>query len=250
MLTWDGQHHGSVAAPNTHLDGHVHALYQNKADACPVKDADAWPALDVGFDGHDYHVWSLDEILVELRPKLAALDELKKSRGQFDPFRGRGAGAGYFTRRPGDQWGWIGLNKASRTSVGKRVGERLVALRGLAEARFKVRIQVARGGTNALVVEIRICLCFRRLKQPKSSLAALRKPSPPISRKSTPNSSQTVIRKSRRLRARSPSTSASGLEAEEIVDLWNVVFPEDRNVWYDEEAKTIHFNEEVVGYAD
>ena len=42
----------------------------------------------------------------------------------------------------------------------------------------------------------------------------------------------------------------SGLEAEEIVDLWNVVFPEDRNVWYDEEAKSIHFNEEVVGYAD
>ncbi len=42
----------------------------------------------------------------------------------------------------------------------------------------------------------------------------------------------------------------SGLEAEEIVDLWNVVFPEDRNVWYDEEAKSIHFNEEVLGYAD
>ena len=41
-----------------------------------------------------------------------------------------------------------------------------------------------------------------------------------------------------------------GLEAEEIVDLWNVVFPEDRNVWYDEEAKSFHFNEEVVGYAD
>jgi hypothetical protein len=42
----------------------------------------------------------------------------------------------------------------------------------------------------------------------------------------------------------------NGLEAEEIVDLWNVMFPEDRNVWYDEEAKSIHFNEEVVGYAD
>ncbi len=26
----------------------------------------------------------------------------------------------------------------------------------------------------------------------------------------------------------------SGLEAEEIVDLWNVVFPADRNVWYNE----------------
>ena len=42
----------------------------------------------------------------------------------------------------------------------------------------------------------------------------------------------------------------SGLEAEEIVDLWNVVFPEDRNVWYDEEAKAIRFNEELVGYTD
>jgi hypothetical protein len=40
-----------------------------------------------------------------------------------------------------------------------------------------------------------------------------------------------------------------GLEAEEIVDLWNVVFPEDRNVWYDEEANAIHFNEEMAGYA-
>ena len=90
MLTWNGQHHGSVAAPNIHLYGHVHALYQSKTEMCPVRDADAWPALDVGFDGHDYQVWSLAEILVELRPKLAALEELKKARGQFDPFRGRG----------------------------------------------------------------------------------------------------------------------------------------------------------------
>ena len=41
-----------------------------------------------------------------------------------------------------------------------------------------------------------------------------------------------------------------GLEAEEIVDLWNVVFPEDRHVWYDEEAREIHYNEEMVGYVD
>jgi len=41
-----------------------------------------------------------------------------------------------------------------------------------------------------------------------------------------------------------------GLEAEEIVDLWNVVFPEDRYVWYDEEAKAIRYNEVMVGYAD
>jgi hypothetical protein len=42
----------------------------------------------------------------------------------------------------------------------------------------------------------------------------------------------------------------NGLEAEEIVDLWNVVFPADRNVWYDEEGKSIHYNEEMVESAD
>jgi hypothetical protein len=42
----------------------------------------------------------------------------------------------------------------------------------------------------------------------------------------------------------------NGLEAEEIVDLWNVVFPEDRNVWYDDESKAIHFNEEMSWDAD
>lgn len=42
----------------------------------------------------------------------------------------------------------------------------------------------------------------------------------------------------------------SGLEAEEIVDLWNVVFPADRNVRYDEEGGTIYYNEEPVGYAE
>jgi hypothetical protein len=41
-----------------------------------------------------------------------------------------------------------------------------------------------------------------------------------------------------------------GLEAEELVDLWNVVFPGDRNVWYDEEDKKIHYNEESIGYAE
>ena len=42
----------------------------------------------------------------------------------------------------------------------------------------------------------------------------------------------------------------TGLETEEIVDLWNVVFPADRNVWYDDEGNEIHYNEEVVGYVD
>ena len=42
----------------------------------------------------------------------------------------------------------------------------------------------------------------------------------------------------------------SGIEAEEMVDLWNVVFPADRNVWYDEETRAIHFNEEMADYSD
>lgn len=90
MVTWNGQHHASVAEPNVHLYGHVHALYQRTPDAHPIRDRDAWPALDVGFDGHDYQVWSLDEVLAELRPRLEAFEALKRDRGQFDPFRGRG----------------------------------------------------------------------------------------------------------------------------------------------------------------
>jgi hypothetical protein len=42
----------------------------------------------------------------------------------------------------------------------------------------------------------------------------------------------------------------SGLAAEEIVDLWNVVFPRDRNVRYDEETQAIRYNEEMAGYLD
>jgi calcineurin-like phosphoesterase family protein len=90
MLTWNGQHHGSPASPNIHLYGHVHALYQHNPEACPLKYVSAWAALDVGFDGHDYQVWSFAEIMERLTPRLAALEELKRERRQFDPFRGRG----------------------------------------------------------------------------------------------------------------------------------------------------------------
>lgn len=90
MVTWDGQHRGSIAEPNIHLYGHVHALYQRDPEASPLRFADAWAALDVGFDGHDYHVWSLGEILDELRPRLLGLEALKRERKQFDPVRGRG----------------------------------------------------------------------------------------------------------------------------------------------------------------
>ncbi len=90
MLTWNGQHHATVADPNIHLYGHVHALYQKDPALNPIKDADAWPALDVGFDGHDYQVWSIEQILERLRPRLEAFEALKRERRQGDPFRGRG----------------------------------------------------------------------------------------------------------------------------------------------------------------
>jgi calcineurin-like phosphoesterase family protein len=90
MLTWNGQHHGSVESPNIHLYGHVHALYERERSACPVRDASAWAALDVGFDGHEYQVWSFAEVMERLRPRLEAFQELKRDRQLFDPFRGRG----------------------------------------------------------------------------------------------------------------------------------------------------------------
>ena len=40
------------------------------------------------------------------------------------------------------------------------------------------------------------------------------------------------------------------MQEEEIVDLWNVVFPEDWHVWYNEEDRTFRYNEEVLGYVD
>lgn len=90
MLTWNGQHRATAAHPNVHLYGHVHAIYQREPEALPIRDAEAWAALDVGFDGHDYEVWSVSEIMEALRPRLEAFEALKRSRNQFDPFRGRG----------------------------------------------------------------------------------------------------------------------------------------------------------------
>ena len=42
----------------------------------------------------------------------------------------------------------------------------------------------------------------------------------------------------------------SGIEPEEVVDLWNVVFPADRNVYYDEEHEVVRYNEEEPWYAE
>jgi hypothetical protein len=38
----------------------------------------------------------------------------------------------------------------------------------------------------------------------------------------------------------------SGLEPEEIVDVWPLIFPQHRNIWYDEEEERFHFNEAKV----
>jgi hypothetical protein len=37
----------------------------------------------------------------------------------------------------------------------------------------------------------------------------------------------------------------SGLEVEEVIDLWGLTFPRHRNVWYDDEEERLHYNEEA-----
>jgi hypothetical protein len=41
-----------------------------------------------------------------------------------------------------------------------------------------------------------------------------------------------------------------GLETEELVDLWNVVFPENRKVTYDEESDSIRYHDKSLPYFD
>jgi hypothetical protein len=40
------------------------------------------------------------------------------------------------------------------------------------------------------------------------------------------------------------------LEPCTAVDLWHVVFPQDRYIWYDEEENVIHVNGERLGYME
>jgi hypothetical protein len=40
------------------------------------------------------------------------------------------------------------------------------------------------------------------------------------------------------------------LDPSEAVDLWHVVFPQDRNIWYDEEEEVIHVNGEPLRYLE
>jgi len=42
----------------------------------------------------------------------------------------------------------------------------------------------------------------------------------------------------------------SGVEPELLVDLWNVVFPEDHDVWFNEETNELHYESGLVESAD
>jgi hypothetical protein len=37
----------------------------------------------------------------------------------------------------------------------------------------------------------------------------------------------------------------SGLEIDEVIDLWGLIFPKHRNVWYDDEEERLHYHEEA-----
>lgn len=41
-----------------------------------------------------------------------------------------------------------------------------------------------------------------------------------------------------------------GVEPELLVDLWNVVFPEDHDVWFNEETNALHYESGLVELAD
>jgi hypothetical protein len=54
------------------------------------------------------------------------------------------------------------------------------------------------------------------------------------------------------IRKKATDYLSQGLEVEEILDLWNVAFPEAWNVYFDDETDTIHYSEQPqsVHHAD
>lgn len=42
----------------------------------------------------------------------------------------------------------------------------------------------------------------------------------------------------------------AGIEPEEVIDLWNVVFPTDRSVYWDEEDDALRHNERRLKYTE
>ena len=72
---------------------------------------------DVGFDGHDDRVWSLEEILARLRPRLAAFEELKKGAGSSTRSAVEASGSRSRHTRP-RRWGLTGRSdRATAPSV-------------------------------------------------------------------------------------------------------------------------------------
>ena len=109
-------------------------LYQNKSENCPVKYADAWPALDVGFDGHDYQVWSLEEILARASTQTGGPRRVETERGPVRPVPRarpatavRGLAFALRDRRPADQAyprdgsKPASISESSRTPLGEPV---------------------------------------------------------------------------------------------------------------------------------
>jgi len=63
-----------------------------------------------------------------------------------------------------------------------------------------------------------------------------------------PTTEKAAERDLRSLTAKILNHIEKGLEVEEILDLWRVVFPDAREVWYDEEKNRLHYqtDEEAV----
>src|SRR5690242_17667005 len=59
-----------------------------------------------------------------------------------------------------------------------------------------------------------------------------------------PTTEDEVIKSTYALIARVVDHLQRGLEIEELVDLWHVVFPEHRGLWFDEDAGLFHYQEE------
>jgi len=58
-----------------------------------------------------------------------------------------------------------------------------------------------------------------------------------------PTTEQEAVQKAARLVGQVIDHINKGLEVEEILDLWHVVFPKHRRVWFDEEEDRIHYDE-------
>ena len=86
LISWNGQHNGSVESPNICLYGHVH---NKEVSPKLLVYPGSWAGLDCGVDSNNYQVWALDETIRYLRPNLESLEKLKRERREFDPFRGR-----------------------------------------------------------------------------------------------------------------------------------------------------------------